>query len=69
MDKRSLFAHKEMSFFASVIIKIGAKFCSFDCQVLCYILRINCSQLTQRKTWDFALRGREVTIYWHIIVV
>jgi len=54
MNKPSSFAHKEMSiFFLQWCSRLVQIFC-FDClDMLCYILRINCPQLTQRQTWDY----------------
>jgi len=55
IGKPSAFAHKEMSIFASVVIKLG-QMCCFDCLLeLCYILRIMCPQLAQSETGDFAV--------------
>jgi len=54
-DRPSSFAHREMSIFASVIIKIGANVLFRLSSRLMLPFQDHVSQLSQRYTWDFAL--------------
>jgi len=71
MDKPSLFAHNEMSSFASVMIKVGANILFwFSSRVMLHFKDQAFPTCTRIDvSLCFSLRGQQRTIYWQIIVI
>jgi len=69
MDKPISFAHKEMSIFASVIIKVGGNFlfCLSSRAMLHFQNQV--SPTRGKPESLLSVRGHQSTIYWHLIVV
>jgi len=65
MDKSSLFSHKEFSFFASEVIKIGANFCFDFLDVQCFFFedQLFPSYAEVDLRLCFSLRGQQGTTY------